>query len=50
MTPKDLPGEETQVHHSGIVSVNDRGSGGSNPLGKVFFIVGVAGLTTVAGF
>jgi type IV secretion system protein VirB10 len=50
MTPKDSPGEETQVHQSGIVSVNDRGSGGSNPLGKVFFIVGVVGLATVAGF
>jgi type IV secretion system protein VirB10 len=41
---------EPQVTREGIVSVNSRGSSGGNPLGKVFFVVGVLGLILVAGF
>ena len=45
-----IQGEDAQVERAGIVSVNDRGVGGGNPLGKVFFVVGVLGLILVAGF
>jgi type IV secretion system protein VirB10 len=49
--PNDqMPGGTPEVPNSGIVSVNDRGGVGGNPLGKVFFVVGVLGLILVAGF
>lgn len=44
-----LPGRGDSPDHSGIVSVNARGSGGGNPLGKVFFVVGVLGVMLVVG-
>lgn len=49
--PNDrTPGETPEVPEAGIVSVNNRGGAGGNPLGKVFFVVGVLGLILVAGF
>jgi type IV secretion system protein VirB10 len=49
--PNDqMPGGTPEVPATGIVSVNNRGSAGGNPLGKVFFVVGVLGLILVAGF
>jgi type IV secretion system protein VirB10 len=48
--PNDaVPGAGPEVREAGIVSVNDRGSSGGNPLGKVFFVVGLCGLLLVAG-
>ncbi len=44
-----IQGQEPEVDRAGIVSVNSRGSSGGNPLGKVFFVVGVLGLILVAG-
>jgi type IV secretion system protein VirB10 len=44
-----LPERGESAEHSGIVSVNARGSGGGNPLGKVFFVVGVLGVMLVVG-
>ena len=49
--PNDqMPGGTPEAPATGIVSVNNRGSAGGNPLGKVFFVVGVLGLILVAGF
>ena len=49
--PNDqMPGGTPEVPATGIVSVNNRGGAGGNPLGKVFFVVGVLGLILVAGF
>ena len=44
-----VPGAGPEVPEAGIVSVNNRGSSGGNPLGKIFFVVGLCGLLLVAG-
>jgi type IV secretion system protein VirB10 len=51
MNPNEpVQGREPEVSGAGIVSVNSRGAGSDNVLGKVFFAAGVMGLLVVAGF